>query len=91
MLLLQPRTLQEPRGRLEELHHNGLMGLQEKKSIWEHLLTPNFLSATKSPLTGAQHDKAAEMHDWNISNFLTLNSTQTARNLNYIQDSDTGR
>lgn len=30
VLLLQPRTLQQPRGGLEKLHHDGLVGLKER-------------------------------------------------------------
>lgn len=30
MLLLQPGALQQPHGRLEKLHHNGLVGLKER-------------------------------------------------------------
>ena len=31
MLLLQPGTLQQPHRGLEKLHHNGLVGLQERE------------------------------------------------------------
>lgn len=44
VLLLQPRTLQQPHGGLEKLHHDGLVGLEEAGVSANRVLGGSWLS-----------------------------------------------